>query len=321
MNVRTLVLGALAASLLVAPLRSEAQTPRKVYRVGYLTTGGSASVDGFRESMRAKGYVEGRNLVIESRIASGQLERLPQFAAELVAARVDLIVAASPPAIRAAQGATTTIPIVMAFTSTDPVQDGFVKSLARPGGNVTGVAIIADELAGKRLQKLKEALPRVTRIAILAQAGHSSSAGQVRASRQAAAELGIEVDVFEVRGPADYEQAFAKAATRASAIFILANPAFAENAKVLAALAIRHRLAALCEWKQMVAAGCFMSYGPVFGISTYERQRSSTGSCAARLRQTCRSSEPNKFDLSFNLDTAKALSITIPKALLQEAVP
>jgi putative ABC transport system substrate-binding protein len=166
---------------LAAPLAVPAQQAGTPYRVGYLSS--SATVfEPFRNAMRELGYIEGRKLVIDARLAAGKIERLPALAAELVSARVDVIAAVSPPAIKAAKEATTTIPIVMAFISVDPVQSGFVQSLGRPGGNITGVAIVADDIAGKRLALLKEMLPRATRMALLAQVNHSSSATQARAA-------------------------------------------------------------------------------------------------------------------------------------------
>jgi len=317
MSIRTLLLAAAAISLFLAPLRGATEPPQKVYRVGVLTTAPDA--ENLRRGLRELGYVEGQNLVLEVRLAGGRLDRLPALAAELVEARVDVIAAASPPAIQAAKEATTTIPIVMAFTSIDPVRNGFVTSLGRPGGNVTGVAIIADEIAGKRLAMLKEMLPGATRIALLTQVNHSAGPGQVEGARRTAKALGIEVDVFEVRDSRDYEGALIAAAKRAPGLFIVANPTFPADVRLLAGLAAKHRLATLCEWREMAAAGCLMAYGP--NGSVLQRR------VVKYLDQILRGAkpadlpveQPTQFELTINMETAKTLGLTVPNALLLQA--
>jgi putative ABC transport system substrate-binding protein len=226
MRLRAITLAvALGFGLLAAPLAVEAEQAATVYRMGYLSS--SATVfEPFRNALRELGYIEGRNLVIDARLAAGKIERLPALAAELVSARVDVIVAVSPPAIQAAKEATTTIPIIMAFISVDPVQSGFVQSLGRPGGNITGVAMIADEIAGKRLALLKEMLPQATRMAVLAQVNHSSSATQARAARATAKTLGIELEIAEVRGSGDYDKTLAPSGTRRRGSSFLPIPRF-----------------------------------------------------------------------------------------------
>ena len=305
-------------AVLAAPLATEAQQPGKVYRVGYLSSAPNIS-EPFREALRELGYVNGQNLVIESRLAAGKLDRLPSLAADLVRARVDLIVAVSPPAIQAAKEATTTIPIVMAFSSIDPVRSKFVDSLARPGGNITGVAMIADEITGKRLAVLKEMLPRGSRIAVLTQANHSVSTGQVEAAREAAKSLGIELDVVEVRDGRDYETAFAAVTKRARGIFIVSNPTFFADQQQLAAVAAKHHLPILCEWREMAEAGCLIAYGPnnwalYRRVATYV-DRIIRGARPADLPVE----QPTKFELVINLKTAKALGLTIPPSLLLRA--
>ena len=168
MIIRAALGAALALGLLAPPLAGEAQPAAKVYRVGYLSSAANV-FEPFRQALRELGYVEGQNLVLEVRLAAGRLDQLPALAADLVRARVDLIAAVSPPAIQAAKEATSTIPIVMAFSGVDPVQSRFVESLARPGGNITGVMMIADEISGKRLALLKQMLRGATRLAVLAQ--------------------------------------------------------------------------------------------------------------------------------------------------------
>jgi len=309
---------ALVLGLLAVPLVGEAQPAGKMYRVGYLSSAASV-FEPFRQALRELGYVEGQNLVMEVRLAAGRLDQLPALAADLVRARVDVIAAVSPPAIQAAKEATTTIPIVMAFTGVDPVQNRFVESLARPGGNITGVMMIADEISGKRLALLKEMLRRATRIAVLAQVNHSASASQVQAAREAAKNLGIELDVLEVRDSRDYETAVAAATKRARGLFVVSNPTFFDDRQRLAALAAKHRLPILCEWREMAEAGCLMAYGPNISdlyrrASTYV-DRIARGATPADLPVE----QPTKFELTINLRTAKALGLTVPQSLLLQA--
>jgi putative ABC transport system substrate-binding protein len=315
---RRAFIGTMASGLLAAPLAAEAQQGGNVYRVGYLSSSATI-IEPFRHALRELGYIEGQNLVIEARLAAGKIDRLPALAAELVRARVDVIAAVSPPAIAAAKGATTAIPIVMAFISVDPVQSGFVDSLGRPGGNITGVAMIADDIAGKRLALLREMLPRSTRIALLAQVNHSSSTTQAKAARETAGALGVELEVVEARDPRDYEVAIGAITKPTPALFILANPTFYDDRKRLAALAVRHRLASLCEWREMAEAGCLMSYGP--NISDLYRR---VGTYLDRILKGANPADlpieqPTKFELVINLKTAKALGLTIPQSLLQRA--
>jgi putative tryptophan/tyrosine transport system substrate-binding protein len=317
MDRRRFLLASLAGAL-AAPLAAEAQSTGKSYRVGYLSSGASV-LDPFRQALRELGYIEGQNLKIEARLAAGRLDRLPALAAELVRARVDVIAAVSPPAIQAAKDATTTIPIVMAFVSIDPVQSGFVDSLAHPGGNITGVAMIADTISGKRLALLKEMLPQAARLAVLAQVHHSSSTSQAKAAREVAGNLGIELDLAEVRDSRDYDTALAAVTKRTPGLFVLANPTFFEDRQQLAPLATKHRLATLCEWREMAEAGCLMSYGPnVFDlyrrVGTYV-DRIARGATPADLPVE----QPTKFELVINLKTAKALGLTIPPSVLARA--
>jgi putative tryptophan/tyrosine transport system substrate-binding protein len=251
------------AGLLAAPLGAAAQSVGKVYRVGYLSTSSSV-FEAFRRALRELGYVEGQNLVLEVRLANGRLDQLPALAMELVRMRLDVIAAVSSPAIRATKQATTTIPIVMAFSGDDPVQYGFVKTLARPSGNITGVALVADELAGKRVALLKEMLPRATRLAVLTQIDHPSAASQTKAAQETAKSLGIEMDVAPVHNSQEYEAAVAGIMKqRASGLFVVSNPTFFGDRERLAALATKNRLPMMCEWREMAEAGCLMAYGPI----------------------------------------------------------
>ena len=319
-GIRAALIATLIAGFALFPARvvSEAQPVGKAYRVGYLSSAANV-FEPFRDALRDLGYVEGRNLVMEVRLAAGRVDQLPALAADLVRARVDVIAAVSPPAIEAAKHATTTIPIVMAFSSIDPVQSRFVDSLARPGGNITGVAMIADEISGKRVALLKEMVPRATRIAVLTQANHTSGPSQVKSARPTAERLGIELDVVEVRDSRDYDTALAAVTKRAPGLFVVANPTFFDDRHLLAAIAAKHRLPILCEWREMAEAGCLMSYGP--NISDLYRRvaayvdRIARGAKPADLPVE----QPTKFELIINLNTAKALRLTVPQPLLLQA--
>ena len=313
------ICAALATALAVLPARVASEAPvGKTYRVGYLSSAANV-FEPFRDALRDLGYVEGRNLVMETRLAAGRLDRLPALAADLVRARVDVIAAVSPPAIKAAKDATTTIPIVMAFSSVDPVQSRFVDSLGRPGGNVTGVAMIADEISGKRVALLKEMLPWATRIAVLTQANHTSSPSQVNAARPIAKNLGIELDVVVVRDSRDYDTAFAAVTKRAPGLFVVANPTFFDDRQRFAAIAAKHRLPILCEWREMAEAGCLMSYGP--NISDLYRRAAAYVDRIARGAKPADLpvEQPTTFELVINVKTAKALGVKVPQTLLLQA--
>jgi len=313
------ICAALATTLALLPARVASEVPvGKTYRVGYLSSAANV-FEPFRDALHDLGYVEGRNLMIDARLAAGRLDQLPALAADLVRARVDVIAAVSPPAIKAAKDATTTIPIAMAFSSVDPVQSRFVDSLGRRGGNVTGVAMIADEISGKRVAFLKEMLPQATRIAVLTQANHTSSPSQVNAARPTAKNLGIELDVVEVRDFRDYDTAFAAVTKRAPGLFVVANPTCFDDRQRLAAIAAKHRLPILCEWREMAEAGCLMSYGP--NISDLYRRAAAYVDRIARGAKPADLpvEQPTKFELVINLKTAKVLGLTVPQTLLLQA--
>jgi ABC-type uncharacterized transport system substrate-binding protein len=308
-----------ALGLLAAPLAVEAQQGGKVFRVGYLSPAASV-IEAFRQGLHELGYVEGQNLVLEVRLANGRFDRLPALAAELLRASVDVIAAVSPPAILATKRATTTVPIVMAFVSIDPVREGFIDSFARPGGNVTGVSMIAEELSGKRVALLKEMLPRAARIAILTQVNHSSSPTQVKAAQATARSLGIDLDVIQVRDGRDYEATFATIVKQhVPGLFVVSNPTFFADQERLGALGTKYRLPMMCEWREMAAAGCLMSYGPIIA-DLYRR----VAVYIDRILKGAKPSDlpveqPAKFELVINLKTAQALGLTIPPSLLLRA--
>ena len=307
------------AGLLVAPLGAAAQSGSKVYRVGYLSTSGSV-FEAFRRALRDLGYVEGQNLVLEVRLAHGRLDHLPALATELVRTRPDVIAAVSSPAIRATKQATTTIPIVMAFSGDDPVRHGFVKNLGQPSGNITGVALVADELAGKRVALLKEMLPRATRLAVLTQIDHPSAASQTKAAQETAKSLGIEMNVAPVHNSRDYEAAVAGIVKqRASGLFVVSNPTFFGDRERLAVLATKNHLPMMCEWREMAEAGCLMAYGPIIS-DLYRRAAEYVDKILKGAKPADLPVEqPTKFELVINLKTAKVLGLAIPPSLLSRA--
>jgi putative ABC transport system substrate-binding protein len=316
----------LALVILTAPLTVEAQPPTKVHRVGRLIAAFSPSqpspiLEAFEQTLRDLGYVEGRNVILEYRYAEGSEERLRDQAAELVRLPVDVIVAQGAAAIRAAQHATRTIPIVMAATS-DPIGLGFVASLAHPGGNITGLSFLGEELPGKRLEILKEAVPQSTRIAVLANPAFPAHASRMHHLTMAARALGLQLPVVEVRSADELDTAFA-AMTRegADAVLVLEDAVLlnGQRGRVVADLAAKSRLPVMYAWREWVVAGCLMSYGPN-ELDTNRRaavyvDKILKGAKAADLPVE----QSTKFELIINLKTAQALEITIPPHLLMLA--
>ena len=317
-------MGALAAGLMALPSLARAQGAGRVYRVGILRptappqSAADLQVTGIPNALSELGYVEGRNLVIEARWAGGEVERLPVLARELVQAKVDVIIAVGASAVRAATEATALIPIVL-YGNFDPVAAGVVASLAQPGGNVTGVLIAPDgTLAGKKLELLKSAVPRATRMAFLAPDDPAMQL-QVQETRAAAVALGIELLVTEVRG-GDYVRAFAAMAVqRPGALFVGAHTVFVRDRAQIIALAAKHRLPAMYEWGDQVVDGGLMAYSTnLHGL----RQR--LASYVDRILKGARPADmplerPTKFELTINLKTARALGLTIPQSLLLRA--
>ena len=282
----------LGVALLAAAAVAEAQQPKKVPRIGYLSStspsAGSARIEAFRQGLHELGYVEGKNLVIEWRYAEGKLDRLPALAAELLRLKVDIIVSASPPVTGAAKDATVTIPIVMAHDP-DPVGNGFVASLARPGGNITGLASFAPELSGKRLELLKEIIPRLARVAVL---GYSTEPGYSQVRREievAAGAFKVQLQFLDVLDSNDTETAFGAAAKgRADAILVMNSPVFIAHRKQVADLAVKNRLPAIYYSPEFVEDGGLMSYGVSF-TDLYRRAAYVCGQDPER-QQACRSS-------------------------------
>jgi putative ABC transport system substrate-binding protein len=305
-------------SLLAALLTTEAQQATKVYRVGWLNPGApSITVELVRQGLRELGYSEGQNLIIEYRHAEGRDDRLADFAAELVRLQVDVIVAGGLPGVRAAQHATRTIPIVM-LGITDPVAQGFVASLVRPGGNITGMANLGEGLFGKRLELLKETMPQSARIAVLANPAAPGHAPRIHTLRVAAQALGLQLHVVEVRHADELDTAFA-AMTQAGAdaLLVVSDPTLLAKLHTRTVeLAATHRLPAMYDWRYYVDAGGLMYYGRSVPenarrIAIYV-DKILKGAKPADLPVE----QPMKFELVINLKTAQALGITMPPSLL-----
>lgn len=314
----------LVCGLLWAPLTAvEAQQPPKVPRIGFLSAASPSSVsaryEAFRQGLRELGYVEGKNIVIESRYAEGRVDRLSGLAAELLRLKVDVIVSAGPAVTRPTKEATSTIPIVMAFDD-DPVGSGFVASLARPGGNITGLATLAPEISGKHLELLKEIVPRLSRVAVI---GDSSRAGNAQALREvelAAGAFGVQLQYLDVQCPKDFETAFRAAnKRRADAVLVLASPVFAVHRTQLADLAMKHRVPAIYPASQYVEDGGLMTYG-VSIIDLFRR----AATYVDKILKGARPAElpveqATRFELVINLKAAKQIGLTIPSTLLFQA--
>jgi putative ABC transport system substrate-binding protein len=313
----------LALSFLVAPLAIRAQPPTHVPRIGVLSGGATREQDrnvkAFLEGMRALGYVEGQNLVVEYRGSAGQHERFPALAAELVRLQVDVLLVGPTPAALAAKDATTTIPIVMAGVG-DPVGSGLVASLARPGGNVTGLAAVSPELVGKQLEFLKDVLPTVSRGAVLWNPANPVHALQVRAAEVAAQALGVQLHLVEARGPDAFDRAFAAmTSAHAGAVLVLGDSMFLQHRRRLAELAATSRLPTMHNVRPYVEAGGLMAYGPspldILRRAAVYVDKILKGAKPADLPIE----QPTTFDLVINLKTAQALGLTIPPAVLFQA--
>ena len=295
-----------------------AQPHLRVARVAFLEGGnvGSHLWEATRDGLRELGYVEGQNLIIEFRSANGQFDRIPEILAELIRMRVDVIVTIGDPVVFAAKQATSTIPIVMAGSG-DPVGRGFVASLARPGGNITGVSNLAVALTGKWLELVKEVAPRNSRVAILRNAGNPTHSLFWTEAQTSAPWMGLTVYSVEVRNAGEFEQAFASMAQdRVGAVVILADPMLGSHRMRLAELSAKHRLASISPFRENAESGGLIAYGPSLRANfrraaTYV-DRIIKGAKPADLPVE----QPTTFELVINLKTAKALGLTIPPSLL-----
>jgi len=314
---------ALTLGILAAPLAAEAQRSAKVRQIGFLgaTSAPSAShvVAALKEGLRERGWVEGQNIAIEYRWAHERYERLSELAAELVRLKVDVIVAPTAPAVRAAKDITTTIPIVM-VTVGDPVGSEFVTSLARPGGNITGMSVFAPELSGKNLQLLRELLPAVTRVAVLWNPTNPVGALELKEIEAAARSLGLQVQLLEAPDPKAFESAFAAMTLeRAGALAVLVDAMFFSQRKRIVELAAASRLPAIYQRREFAEDGGLMAFGPsltdLFRRAATYVDKLLKGAKPADLPVE----QPTKFELVINLKTAKALGLTIPQSVFIRA--
>jgi putative ABC transport system substrate-binding protein len=309
--------------LFALSVSAEAQLAAKVPRIGFLTGDSLSAIsersEAFRQGLRELGYAEGKNIIIEYRYAEGKLDLLPNLAAELVRLKVDIIVTQSTLDAYAARQSTSTIPIVMT-ASGDAVGTGLVASLARPGGNITGLTSLSRELSGKRLELLKEAVRGLSRVAVLWDAANPDKARDVEETQLQARTLGLELQSLEIRGPKDFDGAF-QAATRkrAGALLTLADSLTITHQSRIVDLAAKSRLPAMHEQREFVEAGGLMAYGPnLLGlfrrVATYV-DKILKGAKPADLPVE----QPTQFELVINLKTAKKIGLTIPPELLARA--
>jgi len=314
---------ALVVTLAMCGARAEAQQQPKIPRIGFLTnnssTGLAAADEAFRQGLRALGHVEGKSLVIEYRYGEGKVGRLAEMAAELVRLKVDVIVTGGPTSTRTAKQATSTIPIVMA-TDPDPVANGFVASLARPGGNITGLATLSPELSGKRLELLKEILSKLSRVAVLGTSTTPGTAQELKEAELAAGAFGVKLQHLDVVSPKDIETAFRAASTgHADAVLVLNSAILLSQRRQLVDLAVKSRLPAIYNVPEFVEDGGFMSYGVSF-IDLHRRAATYVDKILKGAKPADLPVEqPRKFDFVINLKAAKQIGVTIPPNVLARA--
>jgi putative ABC transport system substrate-binding protein len=322
MNRRTA--GWLLATCLLTTIRfAEAQQPGKIPRIGFLAavppTTISDRAEALRQGLREVGYTEGKNIVIEWRYAEGKLDRLSELAAEIVSLKVDVIVTAGPTSTQPAKEATSMIPIVMA-QDPDPVGNGFVASLARPGGNITGLSTLSPEISGKQLELLKEIVPRLSRVAVLGISTQPGNARLVKETVLAAGALGVKLQHLDVLDPKDIEIVFRAAGKwRAEAVLVLPNPVLISMRAQVIELAAKSRLPAIYPYKEFVDDGGLMTYGVTF-IDLYRRAAIYVDKILkGRKPADLPVEQPKKFDFIVNLKAAKQISLTIPPNVLVRA--
>jgi putative ABC transport system substrate-binding protein len=321
---RNLIGLAVAAMLLALCSSAKAQHPVKVPRIGYLGAAsasvGAGTIEAFRLGLRELGYVEGKNIVIEWRHHEGKLDRLPALAADLVRLNVDVIITSGPPLTRAAKQATTTIPIVMA-QDRDPVGSGFVASLARPGGNITGLSRLAPELSGKQLELLKEIVPKLSRLAIFGTSTTLGTAQELKAIELVARDLAVTLHYLDVLSPKDIETAFRAASKgRSDAVLMMMEGAVASSRRTeIAELALKSRLPVIHPNRQYVEAGGLISYGVNFN-DLYRRAATYVDKILKGTKPADLPVEqPTKFELVINLKAAKQIGLTVPPQVLARA--
>jgi ABC-type uncharacterized transport system substrate-binding protein len=314
-----------AVILFAVAVIAEAQQPKKVFRIGYLSAADPAResprAEAIRLALRERGYIEGHNISIEYRYLEEKVDRAPELAAELVHLKVDIIlVAAGDTPIRAAKNATKTIPIVMTGGGTDPVEAGLVESLARPGGNVTGLTNLNRELGGKRLELFKEGVPKLARVAVLYDPSLQPSVREVKEVLPVAArDLGLAISSWEIRAVDDFDRVFAALnKDRPDGLFVTGGVLMLANRKRIAGFALKSRLPSM-GYREYVDAGGLMSYG-ADQADSYRR----VATYVDRILKGAKPADlpverPTKFELVFNLKTAKQIGVTIPQALLYRA--
>jgi len=301
----------------------EAQQPKKIARIGYLAAVSSAAdaprLEAFRQGLRELGYVEGQNVIIEFRHEGGSFARLPALAAELVALKIDVLVAVTTNAALAAKKTTATIPIVF-MGVTDPITAGLVDSLARPGTNTTGITNMAAILTGKRLELLKETIAKVSRVAVLWDPKAPGSIPQWEESQVPARELGLQLYSMAVSSVDRYESAFKEAIkARNAAVWVTLNPLANSNQKKIADLAISSRLPSVCARSDYAENGCLMAYGPGYNIEGRDGARYVDKILKGARPTELPVEQPTKFELVINLKTAKELGQAIPQSIIYQA--
>jgi len=322
---KKILLSAVATFILASFHLAQAQQAKKVPRIGYLSGRGDPStpdplVEAFRQGLRDLGYIEGKNILVEYRYAEGKLDRIPSLVAELVQLKVDVLVSSTLPAIRAAKQTTKTIPIVM-LTNVDPVATGIVDSLARPGGNITGLARFMTELSGKRLELLKEVVPKISHVGVLWDADDPDAAIGFKEYEAAARALKIQLQSLEVRGPnPDLEGGFQAAAKgRASALITVRNLLLLRYPKRIADLAIKNRLPSIYEGSDFVETGGLMSYSSN-DAESFKRAAIYVDKILKGAKPSDLPVEqPTKFELIINLKAAKQIGLTVPPSVLAAA--
>jgi putative ABC transport system substrate-binding protein len=317
MDRRTFVAG--TGAVLATSLAVEAQQAGKVWRIGFLRAGQPPKpwVEAFQQGLRERGYVDGQNVVVEFRFTDGSFDQLPRLAEELVRLKVDVILASGAPPALAAKKATTSVPIVFVGVF-DPVELGLIPSLGRPGGNITGLGSTSADLAGKRLELLRELVPKLRRVAVLSNPSNPSNPIQLKGAEVAARTLGLQLQPAPVQGPSDFDAAF-KAARGANGLLLLDSPLFITHRARLAGLAATGRLPAISGLRDFVEVGGLMSYGGDFPDS-YRRAATYVDKILKGAKPTDLPVEqPTKFEVVINLKTAKALGLTIPPSLLGRA--
>ena len=322
-GLKWLGLSVIAFVLVVTGAVAHAQQPTKISRIGFLNVTSSstmsARIEAFRQGLRELGYVEGENILIEHRHAEGKLDRLREFAAELVRVKVDVIVTTGPTSTRAAKEVTNTIPVVI-MNEGDPVASGFVASLARPGGNITGLSILAPELSGKRLELLKEIVPRLSRVEVLGTSTTPGNAQSLKETELAAGALKVQLQYLDILSPKDIETAFRAASKgRVDAVLILQSPVLISQRAQVVDLAAKSRFPAIYSATEFVEDGGLVSYGvsitDLFRRAATYVDKILKGAKPADLPVE----QPKKFEFIINLKAAKQIGVTIPPNVLARA--